>query len=293
MRRVKDHRVTIGREGGKHKTVTFDTFDGVADLADYVEGALSGTRYMTSDFGNASFYGGGFEKAKTHVREGDASMVKASDKIVALIEDRVGFVSSRFANLRAVSGGAPNIPAMLSGHPKTMRRRKKVVTEDAPLAIIADIVSSGGVDTETIKRRGAALMALARILEATRPVTLYACTGQRQSGTSYMSAIRISTGPLDLARASWVLGSPQMTRRVAFALSEDAAGSYGGGSVQWCFNSYEWQTRHLPAAIAEAMGVTDYVASSGVMLGTTFGSDEAAADWVLERANELQGRKAA
>lgn len=264
----------------------FWVFSGISDMATFAETDLLETKYMQKN--DRTFLGGTREEALKNMRGGDNSLVEMSDKIMAMIEDKVGFRSSRFATIGAVAGGAPNVPAFLSGNPVAMRQRRRVVTEDAPIAIIADVVSSGGVSHETIQRRGAALLALCRILESTRPVSLFAISGQKQSGKNLICALEIDTRPLDLARAAWVLGSPQYTRRLTFAMSEHNAGEHGGGLVSWAYSDHRWQQDSLCGEVARHLGFGDYVASPGITLGTEFETDEAAADWVMEHAKRLQ-----
>jgi hypothetical protein len=160
---------------------------------------------------------------------GDMSRVSASETLLSKME-KYAFESNKRTWRNDIAGGCPDVPAYIAGQPLSMRRRTIVESDSAPLAIIVDLVSSEGIPAETMERRGAAILALVRVLSARRPVELWAGSFL-QGGPSGMDACafmaRLDTAPLDLARAAHVLSSQSMPRQIGFALGYALGGFQG------------------------------------------------------------------
>lgn len=238
---------------------------------------------------NDKFCGCSPDVALARLATGNEKLVAQSDAMMEKMEGKIDPLNHAFATMRAVTGGVANVPAYLSGSPMNMVSRRRMEAQHGPVAIFVDVTVSAGVDGPTIARRGAATLALVRALQATRPVTLIVTMGMRQKGVDMISLTEIDTAPLDLARAAWVLGSQEYLRRIGFALSDhacDNAGS-GGNNIRWAFQDHSWQLESLPGWAADRAGASDYVAVPGVFVGTTFNSDDNAADWVVEMVEKL------
>ena len=190
------------------------------------------------------------DQACAACREGEPALVASSDALLANFEEYSFQTPSKFWQ-RSVAGQRPDIPAMLSGHPMTMRRRVKMVSDMAPLAVIVDMTTSAGIPAETIEKRGAAILAVCRMLAARRPVELWAGCLLDADNLKNCSALfaRIDTAPLDLARAAFALVSPSYPRQMLYALGKGAFGFKGG----WPFNKYGLSKRHLWDIMAPAM----------------------------------------
>src|SRR6185369_9496476 len=117
-----------------------------------------------------------------------------------------------------VTGGAPNIPAYLSGQPLNMRRRQRVLSEQGPLCVFASLELSSGVDIDTMRKRGASLLAMVRVLSRVRPVELWVCCSVGGARYAAHVCVRIDPAPLDLARAAHVLTCPSVTRGIGYAV---------------------------------------------------------------------------
>lgn len=255
-------------------------FDAPEALAVYLAGPVAA--YGTDRWGNGdlSFYG---EDAATTLHRallGDVDRVAASDALLDRMESAVGFEARRWRTINAVAGGAPNVAAHLAGSPMAMRRRVRAMDAAAPLTIAIEMTVSANAKPAEIARRGAAALALTRIAAAARPVTLWAYYGAQNDGLNAAFAVRIETAPLDLARAAWLLCSPEACRRAALSICCVVGGwPKNDGGAQWLRNHAATMSAILPTLT----GATDFVSVAG--LNTTegreaFASDAAAAAWV-------------
>lgn len=273
-------------------------FDSIGDFARYLRGPAAACPYLTNT-SNSKWAGGTPAETQARLDAGSAKATAACDRLLSRMES-VGFATSRFATVAAVAGGAPCVPAFLAGNPLAMRRRVKISDEAAPLAVVVDIGVSASVQAATIERRGAAALALVRLLAATRPVTLWAVVGQRASlysdhATDAAFGVQIETAPLDVARAAWLLASPDAFRRAGFAASQAVAGFPAETDVNWLQDSHAKHPRLLRDCLPALTGCADFLlvpqlATAGE---TQFGSDAAAADWVKAQLAERGAAEAA
>lgn len=183
------------------------------------------------------------------IERGDITGVAASDALLAKLESAMPSMHSKAWTVTDdVAGALPNIGAFLSGHPMNMRRRARTLSQQAPLVILADLTLSAGISGEQMRGRGAAILALVRILSERRPVELWATVGVGSLQTCFYVMARIETSPLDLARAAHVLTEPSACRGVGYAIGQKAhedgtlaTRGWGGG---WGYSSAETYRQH-------------------------------------------------
>ena len=193
-------------------------YDGCADLAERL------ARPYRS--GWTSWHGGGRtqQKAERLVSEGDLSGVAASDQHLARFEDLYHIDARSFTVVPDVAGSLPNVPAYLAGQPLSMRRRARTASQQAPLVIVVDLTSSSSVSTDDTRKRGAAILALVRVLAARRPVTLWVGAAlDRSSGAASHAWVRLDTAPLDLARATHMLTDVSVSRGILYGILQTDA----------------------------------------------------------------------
>lgn len=253
------------------RTFKWCHLDNQSGMAGLLEGPLEkATRYNHRD----DWAGGSWQEAIDRARAGEQSRVALSDAFLEKVESMTRMETSQFQNVAAVAGGAVNVPAMLSGTPVTMRQRRRVMAQVHPVVVLADCFASAGVSVDAISRRGAAILALVRALSAIRPVTLVAQCAL--GGPNTLHSFRIETAPLDLARAAWALGSPQVLRCHFHAQAGNLAGRancYEGGYPVDGSND----------ALAAALGFDEYIATGRLVGGDpAWEDDDAAAAWVQE-----------
>jgi hypothetical protein len=155
------------------------------------------------------------EKAMECARNGDASLVARSDEYLSALEIEAP-TSQAWRTLDSVVGAFPNVPAYLAGNPHNMRLRRRTNVDTAPLTIVVDIGSSAGVSQDQLLKRGAALLALVRVLSNLRPVELYATTMLGSDTEAHITIVKIDTTPLDLARAAFMLSHPAYGRGLMY-----------------------------------------------------------------------------
>jgi hypothetical protein len=131
--------------------------------------------------------------------------------------------------------------------------------ETAPLAIAVDLVSSAGVSSDNLKKRGALILALARALSATRPVELWVGGSASPSNKSKDGAwhvwTRIDTAPLDLARAAHLMTSPAVSRGMIYAvISEEGKGN---GNLSWPYSNHNWSRANMRPVLSRVIGSGD------------------------------------
>jgi hypothetical protein len=184
---------------------------GFAEFADRVPGERRSDNDQRKDW-----YGGlSFDQSIEAVRSGDMTGVAASDKLLADMESLLP-VSKSWRTCDSVVGMCPNVPQYLAGNPYNMRLKRRCTTVTAPLAVFVELVASAGITAQTCLKRGAALLALVRMLANFRPVELWCviAIGQRNSRSSL--CVRLDTAPLDLARAAHVLTHPSVFRALGY-----------------------------------------------------------------------------
>lgn len=140
---------------------------------------------------------------------------------------------------------------------------------------------------------GAAALALVRLLAATRPVTLWAVSGQNISrysdhATDAAFGVQIETAPLDVARAAWLLASPDAFRRAAFAACQTIGGYPAETDINWLSDSHIRHPALLRACLPALTGCEDFLLVPSLITSgeTQFDSDSDAAAWVKTQLAE-------
>lgn len=237
----------VKKEIGRNSADHWRLFDSPAEIADFVQARCQSA---ANSRGGGSWYG--HEDGATiarHARGGDPSRVASSDALLDRFE-RFAFETERKAWRDDIAGGFPNVPAYLAGHPLAMRRRMTDATASAPLAIVVDLATSSGVSSKTIERRGAAILALTRLLTMRRPVELWAgCLTGAGHNDRECAAIftKIATQPLDLATAAYVMTSAGFPRCLIYSVAKQEAGF----CYHWPYRDHTASRKHLAAICAQ------------------------------------------
>lgn len=195
-----------------------------------------------------------YRDARAAVRHGDVAGVAASDALLARFEADIHPTQS-FRTFAAIAGGAPNVAAYLAGSPMSMRQRRRVVRAENPLSIFVDVVSSAGISAKDLQKRGAAALALVRVLSATRAVSVYAVAGMQQHGqANSFIAVRLDQ-PLDLARAAFALAHPAFGRALTYEAGPRLVGCEATGNLHWAWRDIGKYRREARDLYAGALGL--------------------------------------
>lgn len=265
MAKIVQNFPSLNNRGKVDNIVLFDTIGEFADSCQAIPSHMRGS-YTN---GNSWNGGEGFDTTAKKCRTGDMSRVAASDAFMAKMEELTGYSGSAFETQNVVSGGAPNVAAFLAGQPLNMRLRRRVESEKAPLNIVVDIVSSGGIEARDLERRGAAILALVRVLSAIRPVSLYISAaalpyGDTRSHTARAVAFKLDSTPLDLARAAHALCAVGVSRQMAYAAMAGAFGTRQAESgLNWSYDSIDFQRKNGKAFWQRSFGMDEmlYIAA--------------------------------
>jgi hypothetical protein len=247
------------------KTDVITVFDTVGEFTDAVQAmSLPSHNHGNSWNGNERI-----EETTRKCRTGDLARVAASEEMMSKFEALIGYNGQKFARVSSVAGGAPNVSAYLAGNPMNMRKRRRVVDDQAPLNIVVDCVSSAGIDAATLEKRGAAILALVRILSATRPVSLYIgaqalpyCDAHKL--TSRAVVARLDSAPLDLARAAHLLCATGVSRQMAYGFICSDGGTRGDDTgLGWGYDSEAFQRKHGKEYWQRSLGIGEmlYIAA--------------------------------
>lgn len=282
MRRF-DNPCTL--KGHMSKTDRILICDTMTELADRTKAGNDCNQWGGSWIGGVSK-----DSAARLLQEGELSRVATSDKFLAKLEDKFQFETGRFRTIDAISGGLPNVAAFLAGSPLNMRRRQRVADDVGPLTIVADTASSGNIGAADLEKRGAAILALVRILSGLRPVTLYAgvCHGNSKQAADGLNAVftRVETAPLDLARAAFILANPGAARGVGYGI---ACNEFGGeyGYIPWAFGDADLTRKYGPECFGRV-----FPGSEILYLPSVFATDKSIKEpekWLMEQVAKYGG----
>lgn len=217
-------------ENGVTFPETFTVYESPRELADAFRDAPKSMKRNRETRGRDWCGSDNANEVQGWLDNGRESLVTPSDKFMAEFDD-IQFNASRSRIVGAVCGGAPNVGAFLAGSPVAMRQRVKTVDDVAPLRIVVDIASSGGIDAKDVQRRGTAVLALVRMLAAIRPVELYCgvCLSNYDD-KAHFELVRVDTAPIDLIRAAYLLTDISAARFVAYGMAETV---FNSNSSNW------------------------------------------------------------
>lgn len=230
------------------KTITegklriFDTIDAFADC--YAPRASAQSR-------SAWIGGMSGRDALNAARNGHPASIAQSEEYLNKFES-LSFQARKYITVDAIAGGAPNVGAHLAGSPLAMRRRQRIVNEFAPLTVFCDVVSSAGVSADYLKKRGAAVLALVRMLGATRPVSLYVVGGMG-AYTAFDNGFVMVKLPevADLSRSAFMMAHPAAARGMLYTCCEILNPEVRG---HWAFNDVNTYRRKALKLYADAIG---------------------------------------
>lgn len=200
---------------GDARKLHFQLFDGPSDMANHAKRQAAAFTLINGDVDTRGY---NLSRAVTAFRDGDLTGVETSDKLLERFE-ALSVPATRKAWQDGVAGALPNVQAFLAGTPLTMRRKVRASDDAAPLCVVVDIGASAGIEASQINNRGAAVLALVRILAMRRPVELWAgaILDADKAHNASATFCRIETAPLDLAHAAFILTHPAAIRCVTWA----------------------------------------------------------------------------
>lgn len=175
-------------------------------------------------------------------REGDERLVPMSDAFLESFDASIAHATSKFRFISDMTHGVLDVGAYSAGEPMQFRARKRVINEQAPLMIVCDLTLSGGISTRNMAKRGAAILALVRILSITRPISLYVGVAL-SGGLSCGLLMRVDTTPINVSVAAHLFSHPGVTRQLGYGYLQGVLKSGGG----WPYNSEDFLRENYQA----------------------------------------------
>lgn len=170
-----------------------------------VDWPLARDKFLITDVGGLVSVGRETRLAKLNTLEQGAPRLTAlADRFMSKFEDDI-FLGHGWHVEDSVVGGMPNVPALLVGSPFGMRTRRRNRSPQAPLTIMLELTGSSGTMGDSWVQRGAAMLALARMLANTRAVEMWILVTFGHHNFMNMIACRVDTAPMDVGRAAVLL----------------------------------------------------------------------------------------
>ena len=149
------------------------------------------------------------------------------NKINAKVENR-----QRFERIPSVYGSSVRIGAFLRGEPNDMMRRKRTISDVAPVKIVIENTVAGGISHHEMMMRGSACAALVQALSNIRPTEMWVSWGLGSGRHSTIGMAKVSTTPANLAQLVAALATANSARKIAFAEIEQLRGhQYSGWAI--------------------------------------------------------------
>ena len=149
------------------------------------------------------------------------------NKINAKVENR-----QRFERVPSVYGSSVRIGAFLRGEPNDMMRRKRMISDVAPVKIVIENTVAGGISHHEMMMRGSACAALVQALSNIRPTEMWVSWGLGGGRHSTIGMAKVSTTPANLAQLVAALATANSARKIAFAEIQQLRGhKYGGWAI--------------------------------------------------------------
>lgn len=271
------------------------TFLDSGDLRSTIEGNVQVQRGIKEQLGSGgrSWAGGlSYDQTLKALTVGDESLVAQSDALLARLEDKLP-QTRKYQKINHYTGVRVNVPAAIAGLPKSMRKRKKLERDDAPVTIFVDLASSAMISADDILRRGIAILAFARCLVQHRPVELWAGValgegGWRRSSGMWSSTLawRIDTAPLDLSRAAFLLAHTAASRTVGYGMAP-ALGGHTSWDGSWPWGNQSEHVKTQTDRMRNAMGAAEML-----VVPPIYGHDPLVRDpegWITRELARLTG----
>lgn len=212
------------------------------DIVEYADRALKGDtdcipERRQSRTNNATQhwdYESGFKGAVELARTGWAlGRERVEEQAMRFRDDVVRDHAETFARpatVRAFAGPMVNVGRYIAGVPDAMLTRKRTEMESPVVDILCNVAASGSIGAETYFTRGAAVAALADLLELTgrrvrvRTIMATENTGRRmiKNSINIYTTIKNPGDPLQLDALAFTLAHPAFMRRLGFSIMEQA-----------------------------------------------------------------------
>jgi hypothetical protein len=187
------------------------------------DGHLPGSIHGDPEFTGTDCYDDALRLLKYGHPDGRSKMAESVEWAQAITRERPAPSWSH-----SVSGAMPDVPVYLSGEPEHMLMSEGDEGQGVMpiVSVVVNVVAACSVNSDRIRRRGAALVALINSIETSgQRVELIAASRaglrkERGKTASYLITVKEPNEALDLDRVAFTLAHPSMLRRILFRLEE-------------------------------------------------------------------------
>lgn len=207
---------------------------------------------------------------------GDELTANAVEASMAALENDL-LITTGMTVRDDVTGACPNVPAYIQGSPYNMRNKRRDKTGRGPLSLFIEMTGSGGLNSEDMIERGAALYALVRALSIARPLELWVTmTYGGHAGIMAQTAVRVETNPLDLNRAVCILTKYDEIARAGYWLDKVMCPDSSGG---WAYGVPELERKYAGEILGRIISPGSQIAymPAGLLGVDDFGDPN---DWI-------------
>lgn len=189
-----------------------------------------------------------FDSALAKMANGDDTYAEMANKLMDRLTDLSEGVPVREWTPN-VMGAYAVIPEVITGMPLCMRSFSHS-GESQPLKVIVSTTCSGGIDCETMTKRGVAILALVQKLRMVRPVELIILVEGNVKGRGNLFQLITVDLPLSVAHACFAMANAGFARVLTYAHMHKYFHWNGGWSEGFRSSGYDKNVR-------EACGFAD------------------------------------
>lgn len=188
--------------------------------------------------------GESFDSALRKMAMGDDTYAHMADALLDKLSDLAEGVPQREWT-PAPYGAFPCVPEYLAGMPTNMRAMSPS-GELSPVKVVVSTTCSGGLDKETMTKRGVTVLALVMKLQQIRPVELYVLVegNDENRKDNLFQLIKLDTKPLSIAHACFALANVGFARALTYTHMKHYHGWGGDWPRAYRTSQYESIVRH-------------------------------------------------
>ena len=174
--------------------------------------------------GDSYWSGESTQDCAKYTRIGNTKLVPEAERIIAKLQTNLPDLQPSWSS--DIAGDMVVVPEYIVGLPEHMRRKIPNETQGAPLRVLFDTTSSGGIGHGILTIRGTTVLALLMRLIVERPVEFW-LVGIYDCPQDIAVMVRVPTTPLNLGLATHLLTSGAITRSFMYGIAHSLGWSGG------------------------------------------------------------------
>jgi len=150
---------------------------------------------------------------------GEESYVAEAEKLMDQLDAAISVPHAEWAS--SVYGAYPIVAEFLAGSPTPMRHRVEAESDSSPIAVYVSTTCSGGVDAETMLKRGITILALIAKMQQIRPIEVYLLAETHgQTDGEYIQVIPLDSKPIQLSSVAFAMVHVGFARHLTYTIAE-------------------------------------------------------------------------